>query len=1121
MPTGPSSFLLPHDRQLVRTNAALGSADGVTEPSQRGAYIGAPYPSTSNQGNLLPFHAATPWDTTAGTKHPTPAGFTYRLQAGGGLLDTAEFSWRFDDDAATNYRGEIDVRQECEHHEPWGSTSVEAENLFAVYSSAFNRVIVARYNSTSARRWDCKYRNISGPNRTSWDGTFYFPAEVGLLSLGLAPEKTPTGSWAIAWETPDGALRVSYPYISPQGSSSDDMDIWGSTDGGETWTLLQERIVSSTFGRELSIQYVSADTSGDWVRICLWDATSSPAGLITLASSDRGATWQSVVDTPDGLDDTAAYLTGGDQYGTSDIVGVDTTDGLFMRWRKVDTGSNIRVEVASQNEAWAEIYGTAALHDWEDANLQRVNAVRSSNHLAIIMDYTDGSSDGFRTVGFLVSRDDIYASYTPSVSARTDDWTVLAKYGQDGTMALAGQVYYAPARNRIIWTGDSFLHVAGVYSQAAGSPSIQAYTYVSYLGGWDQRPLHTPEAANVGRDTPIWTNKFSSQFGGFSDFSSPYFTVVTTGTPLLNWNPYRYRIITQSTERYYLRRQDSVGSLTNHMADEGALQWTLQVGSSNNLTAPTSTNRYDQPWIGVYTTATASAGETMHVGVHYTEEGIIVYDQGAGSTLYTDASTDFTADFYEYRLSFAKGNVINESETDYFAELCYKQRGVDTAWTSSGLLTLTSNHIGTHLSSEILWGNVRAASTGMNVNGSWADFAFNRGSFLSSPPGYSNPDDLRGAQCSPYARHVAQGIEVFWGGAGGYLGDTFTAESKYEYGVDQLVSPSPQMYWETNGHVTTALIMDAAIADASQSDTVPTVFLHNAVALVGTNFRRCFVDYAGATSFSSPVVSALTVDAAVFSLVVSAATTNSVTVDQSADVFPLLKSNAMAGWMVEVETATAGTTYDGEVLRIREHWDSTIVFDKPVATLSDVAPAGATLTFFPPHMLLPYADHSSAHASGIGARFMRLQLNAGDAKFPSADSGFRVGRLVAGMTLQIEVPLDWEYTDAEEPNVDLFTAVNGVRSAYERGPARKSLIATSVGDVARWRESFRGTIRTISSYQKDPMVLVLDSSSPNDSMLYSRLVSNTELQNAGWRYDSDKSRWFAVGDVSATWEEEV
>ena len=78
-----------------------------------------------------------------------------------------------------------------------------------------------------------------------------------------------------------------------------------------------------------------------------------------------------------------------------------------------------------------------------------------------------------------------------------------------------------------------------------------------------------------------------------------------------------------------------------------------------------------------------------------------------------------------------------------------------------------------------------------------------------------------------------------------------------------------------------------------------------------------------------------------------------------------------------------------------------------------------------------------------------------------------------------------------------------------------------MGDVDRWRESFRGTIRQISRYQASPLVLVLDSTSPNDTMLYSRLVSTTELENVGWKYDTVTSRWHPVGDVSATWEEEV
>ena len=152
---------------------------------------------------------------------------------------------------------------------------------------------------------------------------------------------------------------------------------------------------------------------------------------------------------------------------------------------------------------------------------------------------------------------------------------------------------------------------------------------------------------------------------------------------------------------------------------------------------------------------------------------------------------------------------------------------------------------------------------------------------------------------------------------------------------------------------------------------------------------------------------------------------------------------------------------------------------------------------------------------------MRLKLDPSVAKPRSGDAGFRVGRVVAGMTLPIDVPLDWKYRDEQESNVDLFTADSGTRSAYRQGKERRVIRAESIGDVDRWRESFRGTIRKVAEYEANPMVLVMDSLSPNDSMLYSRLVSSTELENDGWRYDGDNTRWYSVGDVSAIWEEEV
>ena len=1120
---GPEKYVLVHDPALVATDASLASKDGVDTPSQQGPAIGPLYPDTTNEGNMMPFHAGDDWDTSPNTKHPTPVGLDYRLQVAGGVMGNAEWSWRFGDDPHDRYRGALDLRLERDVCRPW-STNIEAESLIAFTSKAFNRILAGRYQGPPDYRWQIQYMATSPVNRTTWHGETYIPDAAGLLAAGLAPNKLPklsNCSYSCTWETPDGALRFAYVY-ERSGALTSDMDIWGSTDGGFTWSIIQEGVLGGVMGRNTRPMYMTCDTSGDWVRISFWDLSSTPQGICTIASSDRGATWTLVQGTPDGED---VFATGfnPEQFQKHDIVGVDTVDGMFLRMRKVASTPRMRLEVASGTDDWTEHPGTTpALWAWRSTNLESLQAVRTPTHLVFLGWYTDGTNDDSILSGLMIQRDHVLDySYTAGVTKpRTQEWTVFAKFNGAGCHPLREGAYHQPARWRACWTGDSILVVQGVYNLGASSGrTVQGYTVCSFLGGWDQFPTHGTEAATVGRDDGLYECVWLPHYGApDAPLAVPPFTKFTAGSPSVSSFFTGIDLLCGASDRVHFFR-----SGPGDLGDQGAVEWSTQLATGvTNFTIPTFSGNYMLPKCGVSITATTGAGSTIHVGVHLTDAGVYMYDGLAATTLFSDASVNAATE-RTYRLRFSDSAGVGRAGINSFVELQHKAMGTDGPWVSSGLITTSVGHLPGYGVQMVRWGHL--ALPGGTVISKWYGFAVADQEAIGGRPGFTNPDSLRGAQCATYPYHTAHGVYVTWGGGGGFNGDRWSSSVVYEYGVDQLASPSPSMVWRTDGHTTTTVIMDAAKYRDTAGQTITDRFHHNAVALVGTNFRYAYVDYANTTAFSATVpAAAMTVDAAVFHHVIDALGTNTVSLAPEGpagyrDMH--FRSNSVAGWFAQYSAPTAGSTYDGNVYRILESWDDTVRVDFTTEKLTTSMVAGGTLTFFPPWMVMPYSAIDPAYAYGLDARYMRIQLRTTGNQIPATDTGFQVGRLVAGMTLPISVPMEWEGTDTEEGNVSLFTADNGVRASYKQGQPRKTVEGTSVGDVSRWRESWRGTIRTISQYDLHPMVLVRDATADTLSALYGRMVQSTELANVGYRYNTSTGRWEAVGDVSMTWEEEV
>jgi hypothetical protein len=145
---------------------------------------------------------------------------------------------------------------------------------------------------------------------------------------------------------------------------------------------------------------------------------------------------------------------------------------------------------------------------------------------------------------------------------------------------------------------------------------------------------------------------------------------------------------------------------------------------------------------------------------------------------------------------------------------------------------------------------------------------------------------------------------------------------------------------------------------------------------------------------------------------------------------------------------------------------------------------------------------------------MRIRLADTD----TAEGYHQLGTIVAGTSLDVDVPLDWAHTDDDQPNVTSYRTKSGIAWAFAEGPTQRTYTGRVVGDAERWREKFRNMFRQIS-YEGKACAFVLNADQTPESLMLGRVKSGASLDNAGWYRDSN-GIMRTTGDLSLTFVEE-
>ena len=1170
----PVGFLLVQD-PLFDGNMVTGSYGGVPPlVPQAGPHAGPSAAETTNLGSMVPFSHGK-WDETNTTEFYQPKNIKYRVLHAGGMYGNAEWGWRLQGETDANFRGMNDIRDFTNIHQPWnlGASVANSEMMMlcAIHSRAYNRVLLFRYTTSGNDRFEIAYRSCADQSPEAWS-TVNFPTATGFGGYkNFDPARMPrptTVPYACGWENPDGTLRFLYPYNPPDAGSTlkYEFDIWGSSDGGMTWEVVSEQICMKYAGGYRTLKFINADSSGDWIRISMYVADTSPYGLVTMVSSDGGASWKLLSNTPDGNDTYSADSWA--QYEVSGICGLGTAEGSFLRVR-YQGSDTLRYEVATRDSDWTEITTSALLYDTVESP-RAVYVGRGAAYAHVLVIGADPDSAGEEVCGY-----DGRTSYVIPLNAVMDPrlttgegaWIARGQATDGnpstGSVERSGfmnQHYtaYRPklGSNAYRWAGDGMILCHAVYSHKSTSTVYDSSGGIDglcavYNMSWSQRPLRS-RLWNTENDTtnaywiPYYTaagaalanhesaNQWRVEWGGpnsnaagvttgtaWSVASSFWAGVATNFAHVTNdWQVDQYKMTsgTAFNDAYYLDRSFTVTPSPPDgygLGDRSVFQWVMKIDATSTAALPAIANA-DQPAIGAFVgdVNTLGTAGTFQVSVALTTTEAAVYDCVAGTTLYHATGKDFTK-WTKFRLAMGHSEFVGDDGNDVWANFSfYHPADGSAAWTSSGLVELDNSSLSPvgyqwlQLGMGLGGANAPGTTSGSGTGGSTIylrNIIITRGEELGNLY-YDNPWTVRGCPASTYQRHITQGIYGTWGGGAGFKGDSFTMDVDYEYGAEKIIQPGTSVTWRSLSATSlTEMVFDA------QSNQTKNRFSHHGAALIGTNIRIARIDYDDNIAFSSPA--GMTLDATIYGVQVGVAPTSAFTdgftVTASQDVW---KDHELSGMYAEWYTGGAAL----QIFKIRDNIGRHIYFTGLTQAVHNYGvSSGDTFWIYDKKSMGVLSSTESANAHG--ARYMRIRVPAGRPQ----EGYWYLGNLVAGSTVQLSVPLDWDHSESQVGNVDVQTVLNGTRISYLAGPSRKTITGTALGDADNTRELYRATINKIADYSHRPMVLVPDDDSLNTSMFYCRFTGQVEMENPGWKYDSTLGRWITVGDMGVAFEEEL
>jgi hypothetical protein len=1067
----PASYFVVPDSLL------LGAGNVVSVTSEAGQFPGPVSADNDNLGRLLPVQG--------GSLTADAVDVLYRLRAAGGV-DSAEFLWRREADAATDWWGADDPQRFRGQHHPslFGGGVVNdpgSYNSAVVYSTAFRRLLVFATPRTgtaiNVRTVRILQRDVDADRYDGWTGP-------GLLLMDRAP---PAGDHNMAAaELADGKLLL-VERIANAGGSGHDFDVYTSDDGGTTWLKTAADVIERSEGTAALATHtltsqIRLARSGEHLRLAWVEGGTT---IKSAYSSDRGATWSLTSDavavgTSSTTDDPHPF----------DLVDVDS-NGLFqLAYLLTATTTTMRCVYARADAGFNVVPGDIAV----DGTIYQIVNVRTPSWLYIWLLYNDGSPN-------LAWE---FVRQTPADAPSTVP--ALWQEAEPVSVHRAG-MEYAPGRVQAAWTGNEVAFWGGSRDQAT-TYTDQIRGQLWYWGGWSQRSMgrHPPSYVFTDASSPVWRDFWHCGLGFPSENAGSAWTetVVATGVKISTREHTELSGGAAGDAIYYT---STTG--TGVWLDGGAFYWQVRLDTGDGSAANDD--------IVVDVEALNGGGTaSIHLTVRHSAGTLTLYDQEAAAVLATLSPTGLDSGssgaFTEVRLW------MKEDGSTALAQLIAWDN-VNETWLATAVVNPTRNTGAPAATSTAIMGHL-GQTQATTMRSWWRELAWTDENTSQqggpnddpSPAGQANPGGLFGWQtASAMPTAIEEGLTVGWAGSGGVRGDQFAGPVQHSHPAEApLLASGPRLDWRSVTGTPGSLPNSIIILDADPVDGIGK-FAHSAISMFGLNVRQVLVEYDDDVAFGS-AVTAGTLNTTAFGATAFTVDRVNGSVLRVSGTPTRFTDGECAGLYIRMTSGTA----NGKTFKVTQHRSlRNLHCDEETVDLATQGVAAAdTFVMFRPEATLVYSTPIGG-STVPPKRYMRLTFTDTD----TAEDDHRLGALVPGEELTLDVPMDWAFTDNEQPNVTRYRTRSAIRWAFPEGPVQRSLVGRVVGDVTqRQRDRMRFVLRQVH-YEAVPVVLVLDEDRPDVTVL-GRLVSGNQQDNAAWYLDANSDKRTA-GDLSVTFEEEV